>query len=398
MRLLFVADGRSPITLSWLRHWTEDGDEVHLISTFPCDPPPGLASFHILPVAFGALGGGQAVSTSRTSKGGLVGRFRGPLRPLRYYLGPVSLLPYLQRFRTLVTALKPDLIHALRIPFEGMLASSAPRESLLVVSTWGNDLTLHAHGSLLMRWLTRRTLRRAQGLMADAQRDIRLGREWGFSADKPTLVIPGAGGIRLDEMRRAASEDGPLPDLPAGAPLIVNPRGSRPGSVRNDTFFRAIPRVVQENPQACFVCPLLAGDPEAEHWVSLLGIEANVRLWPHLSQPQLWRLFQQVQVFVSPSAHDGTPNSLLEAMACGCFPVAGDIESLREWITPGENGFLVNPADPQTLAEAILAALGDADLRDRAARQNARILAERADYQSCMGQVEWFYENVVREA
>jgi len=398
MRLLFVADGRSPITISWLRHWTEDGDEVHLISTFPCDPPPGLASFHILPVAFGALGGGQAASTSLTPKGGLVGRFRGLLRPLRYYLGPVSLLPYLQRFRTLVTALKPDLIHALRIPFEGMLAASAPREVLLVVSTWGNDLTLHAHGSLLMRWLTRRTLRRAQGLMADAQRDIRLGREWGFSVDKPTLVIPGAGGIRLDEMRCAASEAGPLPDLPAGAPLIVNPRGSRPGSVRNDTFFRAIPRVVQENPQACFICPLLAGDPEAEHWVSLLGIEANVRLWPRLSQPQLWRLFQQVQVFVSPSAHDGTPNSLLEAMACGCFPVAGDIESLREWITPGENGFLVNPADPQTLAEAILAALGDTDLRDRAARQNARILAERADYQRCMGQVEGFYENVVREA
>ena len=392
MRLLFVADGRSPITLSWLRHWIERGDEVHLISTFPCDPPPGLASFHVLPVAFGALGGGQATSTSRAPKQGLVGRFRGLLRPLRYYLGPVSLLAYRWRFRALVTALKPDLIHALRIPFEGMLASSAPREVPLVVSTWGNDLTLHAHGSFLMNWLTRRTLRRAQGLMADARRDIRLGQEWGFPADQPTLVIPGAGGIRLDEMRRAAAEAGPLPDLPVDAPLIVNPRGSRPGSVRNDTFFRAIPRVVQKNPQACFVCPLLAGDPEAEHWVSLLGIEASVRLWPRLSQPQLWRLFQRAQVFVSPSAHDGTPNSLLEAMACGCFPVAGDIESLREWITPGENGFLVNPADPQALAEAILAALGDAGLRGQAARQNARILAERADYQRCMGQAEGFYE------
>jgi glycosyltransferase involved in cell wall biosynthesis len=167
--------------------------------------------------------------------------------------------------------------------------------------------------------------------------------------------------------------------------------------VRNDTFFRAIPLVVQKNPQACFVCPPLAGDPEAERWVASLGIEASVRLWPRLSQPQLWRLFQRAQVFVSPSAHDGTPNSLLEAMACGCFPVAGDIESLREWITPGMNGFLVNPADPQALAEAILTALGDAELRGRAARQNARILAERADYQRCMAQAEEFYENMVRE-
>jgi glycosyltransferase involved in cell wall biosynthesis len=61
------------------------------------------------------------------------------------------------------------------------------------------------------------------------------------------------------------------------------------------------------------------------------------------------------------------------------------------------NGFLVNPADPQALAEAILTALGDAELRGRAARQNARILAERADYQRCMAQAEEFYENMVRE-
>ncbi len=396
MRLLFVADGRSPITLSWLRHWIERGDEVHLVSTFPCEVPPGLASFHVLPVAFGALGGGQAGHTSPAPKQGLVGRFRNLLRPLRYYLGPVSLLPYQRRFRALVAALRPDLIHALRIPFEGMLAASAHGEAPLIVSIWGNDLTLHAYGSFLMNWLTRRTLRRAHGLMADTRRDIRLGREWGFSADKPSLVVPGAGGIRFDEIRRAVSESEPLPDLPAGAPLIVNPRGWRPGSLRNDTFFRAIPFVVQKFPQACFVCPPLSGDPQAEHWVASLGIEASVRLWPRLSQPQLWALFQRAQVFVSPSAHDGTPNSLLEAMACGCFPIAGDIESLREWITPDVNGFLVNPADPFTLAEAILAALGDADLRSRAARQNARILAERADYQRCMAQVDGFYENVVR--
>ncbi|PIZ26107.1 MAG: hypothetical protein COY47_02325, partial [Chloroflexi bacterium CG_4_10_14_0_8_um_filter_57_5] len=163
MRLLFVADGRSPITLSWLRHWIERGDEIHLVSTFPCDPPPGLASFHVLPVAFGALGGGQATSTSLTPKGGLVGRFRGLLRPFRYTLGPVSLLAYRRRFRALAALLRPDLIHALRIPFEGMLASSAPGEAPLIVSTWGNDITLHAHGSPLMKWLTRRTLRRAQG-------------------------------------------------------------------------------------------------------------------------------------------------------------------------------------------------------------------------------------------
>jgi len=395
MRLLFVADGRSPITLNWLRHWLERGDAVHLLSTFPCEAPSGLASFHILPIAFSALGGGQAIGIDSASRPGLVGRFRGPLRSLRYLLGPVSLFQYRKRFCTLSAGLAPDLIHALRIPYEGMLASFAPRDFPLVVSIWGNDLTLHGRGSFLMGRFTRQTLHRAQGLMADARRDIRLGSEWGFSADKPTLVIPGAGGLHLDEMSRLAGQAKTLPALPAGVPLVVNPRGSRPGSVRKYTFFRAIPLVLNKIPNTCFVCPSLIGDAEAERWVSSLGIGASVRLWPRLTQPQLWGLFRRAQVFVSPSAHDGTPNSLLEAMACGCFPVVGDIESLREWIMPGENGLLVNPADPQALAEGILVALGDEILRARAARKNASILSARADYSRCMGKAEEFYDVVI---
>ncbi len=52
MRILFYADGRSPTTLNWLRHWIKRGDEVHLVSSFPCETPPGLASFQVVPVAF----------------------------------------------------------------------------------------------------------------------------------------------------------------------------------------------------------------------------------------------------------------------------------------------------------------------------------------------------------
>ena len=96
---------------------------------------------------------------------------------------------------------------------------------------------------------------------------------------------------------------------------------------------------------------------EALAWVRQLHLEKNVHLLPYLPQPQLWNLFSAAEVSVSISVHDGTPNSLLEAMACGCFPIAGDIESLREWIVPGKNGFLVEPNKPQSLAEALLLAL-----------------------------------------
>ena len=52
MRLLFVADGRSPIARNWIEYWTERGDEVTLVSSFACAPLPHLAGLEVVPVAF----------------------------------------------------------------------------------------------------------------------------------------------------------------------------------------------------------------------------------------------------------------------------------------------------------------------------------------------------------
>jgi glycosyltransferase involved in cell wall biosynthesis len=106
-------------------------------------------------------------------------------------------------------------------------------------------------------------------------------------------------------------------------------------------------------------------------------------------------LFRKAQVVVSPSTHDGTPNTLLEAMACGCFPVAGDLESIREWITPGVNGLLIDPDDAQALAEAILLALERPDLRKRAVQANIELVAHRAQYGKVMREAELFYKDLI---
>ncbi len=395
MRILFVADGRSPTTLNWLRHWVAAGHEVHLVSTFPGEAPEGLESFHVLPVAFAGMAGGQAAGIKDVKRRpGLMNRLRGPLRLVRYYLGPISLSACQRRFRVLLADIRPDLVHALRIPFEGMLAAVTPSETPLLISIWGNDLTLHARGSFLMAAQTRRVLGRADGLLADTARDLRLGSEWGFATGKRTLVVPGGGGIRLDEIE-AISSSGVLPEALPEGPLVVNPRGQRPGSLRQDVFFRAIPLVLEKVPQAVFVCPPLLGDADAEGWVSRLGIQAQVRLWGRLESAQLWTLFKKAQVYVSPSVHDGTPNSLLEAMACGCFPVVGDVESLCEWVRPGINGLLADATSPRSLAEAIVTALENPALRAEAKKENARLITEHAEYGHCMAMVEAFYREII---
>ena len=250
---------------------------------------------------------------------------------------------------------------------------------------------------------TRRALKRADALHADCVRDINLASEWGFTEGRPTLVAPGGGGLDRNLFHRGDAGQGQLrlelsemmESIPADFQLVINPRGFR-AYVRNDTFFRSIPLVLREQPRTIFLAPNMRGEPQASQWLSRLGIGDSVRLLPMLSPSEMAFFFQQSQVLVSPSEHDGTPNSFLEAIACGCFPVVGDLESLREWIHDGVNGFLIDPGDPEALASAVIMALDDSELRTQAAGHNEKVIDERAERSKVGKQLDRFYREVAQ--
>lgn len=376
LRILLLADGRSPITRRWITMLKPLGFRVSLVSSYPCDPVPGVASFYILPLAFSQFGGSQAGGTSATGVKKLVRRIRPVAQAVRHALGPWTLPLKVKKLQQIIEAEQPDILHVMRIPYEGMLAGCADLQIPLVISTWGNDFTLHAPSTPHMGALTRRALRNAAALLSDTRVDIERAVTWGFDPHKPSLVVPGNGGIDLPEMLEACR------GVVRGESLqVLNPRGLR-SYVRSDTFFRSIPLVLKELPAAQFGCTSMQDQPEALAWVNSLGLQANVRLLPLLSQEEIWREFAHSQVSVSPSTHDGTPNTLLEAMALGCLPICGDLPSIREWITPGENGLLIDPADPQALADAILQAFRSPRLQQEAANNNLQLIREKADISS----------------
>ncbi len=399
MRLLFVADGRSPIALGWIRHFAESGHEVHLVSTAPCQPPFPLASRHVVPVAFSGRRAAQA--GGRRIPGRITGSVR--LRTLiRQWLGPLTLNSAAEALRPHVERIRPELVHALRIPFEGMLAAAARPPAPLLLSVWGNDFTLHATASPALSRRTREALERADGLHADCVRDLRLAQEWGFSEQRPTIVAPGNGGVRMEIFHPRAEPTPPedygltylFSQLPREAPVVVNPRGLR-AYVRTDAFFRSIPPLRARHPSAQILLPATAGEPEPLRWLDQLKIREGVHLLPKLSPHSMAAVFRRADVSVSPSEHDGTPNTLLEAMACGAFPIAGDIESIREWIEHGVNGLLVDPSDPVALAQAVALALDDAGLRARAAAENLEQVERRARYETVMQAAEAFYRRLI---
>ena len=380
MRLLFVADGRSPIAQNWIRYFAEGRAEVYLASTFACKPDLPLQGLEFVPVAFsGASKPGQ--SGARSSA-----RTIGLRAAIRHWLGPLTIPRASRRLQRLIRDVQPDLVHAMRIPYEAMLAADAYAGVPLAVSVWGNDFTLHAGSNGLMEHYTSWAMQVADGLHTDCQRDVRLAKEWGFDSARPTLVAPGNGGIQQDAFH--------APKTPVEQPVVLNPRGFR-NYVRTDAFFRAIPLVLAERPDAQFLCMAMEGEPLAVQWVRQLGVERNVELLPPVPHAQMGDFFRRAQLMVSPSVHDGTPNTLLEAMACGCLPVAGDLESIREWIKPGRNGLLADAGDPESLARAILEGLNNKNLRREAAGINEKLISERADYARCMVAAEHFYQRVV---
>jgi len=383
MRILFVADGRSPITQQWLHYFIEQGHQVHLASTFACEPQAGLASWQHTPVAYSDAAGGHQ------PRRGLRALLPTSLRTtLRNLAGPLTLPAAAAKLQSVIQGVQPQLVHALRIPYEGMLAATSLAGSShpFLLSVWGNDFTLHARSTPLMAAATRRALRRANGLLADTQRDLQLAERWSLPATTPTLAVPGNGGVRRDLFHP--------PRQPAMAPRIINPRGLR-AYVRNDVFFKAVAEVVKQVPELQVDCPAMAHEPQAEAWVRQQGLQQHVNLLPKLPPAELAELYRRAQLMVSPSTHDGTPNTLLEAMACGLLPVAGDLDSIREWVTPGENGLLVDPADAHALAAVILRGLSDAALRNKAALHNSTLIAERADYYTEMRRAEAFYHAVI---
>jgi glycosyltransferase involved in cell wall biosynthesis len=391
MRLLFVVDARSPIAMNWIRHFVEGGrDEVYVASTFPVSANLSARRLEIIPVAFSAIKKADAspvaASSVRTTRFGSA-RTVELRTKIRQWLGPLTLHRPAQRLRAFIENTQPDLVHAMRVPFEGMLAADAYTTGIpLAVSIWGNDFTLHAPSTPLMAHYTRWTMQVADALHADCHRDVRLAHEWGFGARRLSLVAPGNGGIRSDVFYPPAEA--------VEAPVILNPRGVRQ-YVRNDCFFRAIPLALKKHPNAKFLCAAMAGDGQAQQWIRELKIEHAVELLAPMPNMEMAKVYRRVQILVSPSIHDGTPNTLLEGMACGCFPAAGDLESIREWITPGENGLLFDSNDPHSIAEAIIHAIENKNLREKAAGLNRDIIAARAEYKTNMQRAEEFYKAVI---
>ncbi|MGB7373483.1 glycosyltransferase [Pontixanthobacter sp.] len=105
---------------------------------------------------------------------------------------------------------------------------------------------------------------------------------------------------------------------------------------------------------------LILGDgplrSDLQEMIESLGLANIIELSGYVQNPL--KYFTKADIFLLSSLVEGMPNVLVEAMMCGCTPVAADCPTgPRELLQGGRFGYLVPVKDAAAMAEAIEAAL-----------------------------------------
>jgi glycosyltransferase involved in cell wall biosynthesis len=157
------------------------------------------------------------------------------------------------------------------------------------------------------------------------------------------------------EGARAREETGLAPNVP-----VVGMFASFKTQKNHPMFFRMAHRVQERHPGAVFLCvgeALHLGRQGSDTYagrmrdlVRGLGLEGAVRLVGNQDDLPPW--YASCDVTVLTSYREGTPNVLLESMACGVPVVATDVAD-NKLVVGQEAGFVVAPDDDQAMADRV---------------------------------------------
>ena len=129
------------------------------------------------------------------------------------------------------------------------------------------------------------------------------------------------------------------------------------------------------------------------------GLNRFVEYIDRVSTDELVRLYNSVQILVSPSLYEGFGLPAAEAMACGAAVIATTAGAFPEFIDDGRTGVLVPPGDPDALAAAIKSLLLDPGrCRTMGAAATTHIRREFTWHRTAKMTVDLYHEVIEKNA
>lgn len=293
-------------------------------------------------------------------------------------LNPVADLKALVALVRLMRRIKPTILlgYTIKPVVWGTLAAwiAGVSRRYAMVTGLGYAFTGDAKGKRsvvqkVARILYRVALSRADRVFFQNPDDLALFRTLNIIApDKPVTIVNGSG-VDLTHYPQMPLPAGPLRFL-----MIARLLGDK--GIREYALAAAIVR--RRHPDVTFhlVGPLDSnpdgiGEEEVRGWTASGDV-----VW-HGMQNDVRSFLAETHVFVLPSYREGTPRTVLEAMATGRPVITTDAPGCRETVIDGDNGFLVPPRSAEALAEAMLRLLAAPGLIDDMAARSLDLVRKK---------------------
>ena len=242
------------------------------------------------------------------------------------------------------------------------------------------------------RWLARRTCL----LIAISPRVLSdLRDRYSIARPQQLALVPlGFDLTRLSSLsaddRAAARARLQIPD----AAFVIGTVGRLTAIKNQALFLEAARRLSEKCARYIF---LIAGDGELrstlEAQAAAVGMNGQVRFlgW----QRDLESIYAAMDVFMLTSRNEGTPVSLIEAMASGAAAVATDVGGVRDVISCPDSGVLVPSDDPAALVAAVKALAADPARRTAVATCGREAVRQRFDGARLADEIATVYSNML---
>ncbi len=154
-------------------------------------------------------------------------------------------------------------------------------------------------------------------------------------------------------------------------------------SARKNTLglLESFTKVVKSIPQAELI---LAGEPKTEQYYAKVkrfiaseGIENNVKLLGRIDRSAIMKELSRASMFILVSLEENSPMAIEEAMAAGVPVIASNCCGMPYMIENGRSGFLVEPNEPQKIADKIVKLIKDGNLRKQMGQRSKEIALAR---------------------
>jgi glycosyltransferase involved in cell wall biosynthesis len=196
-------------------------------------------------------------------------------------------------------------------------------------------------------------------------------------------------GLPLNEIDRTAAALPPGLSKPNAPIVLFVGRMVEPKNLR--VFLEVLNYLKQRQKVLGIFCGEGPQRSELEVLTQKLALNTDVLFTGHLPAASVWVLMKKASVFVSLSAYEGCPNTVMEAMACGCPLVISNIPAHHE-ILDESCALFVDPSNIQQTADTVAETLLNTD-----ASKGRTLIAKQKTHKWSISEMAQNYERVYKE-